>query len=136
MSTFVDTSAFLALLDADDTHHTRALAIWNRLADEQEELVTSDAVLIETIAVAQHRLGLEAVRAIVRDVLPVIRVHFGGEEVLGGSLTALIAAGRRHLSLADCMSFELMRRHSILQAFAFDRHFTEMGFECVEARRE
>lgn len=43
--------------------------------------------------------------------------------------TALLAAGRLRLSLIDCASFVLMRRHGIQRAFTFDRHFTEQGFE-------
>jgi predicted nucleic acid-binding protein len=38
-------------------------------------------------------------------------------------------AGRRTLSLVDCVSFEVMRRTGIRKAFAFDRHFQDYGYE-------
>jgi predicted nucleic acid-binding protein len=44
------------------------------------------------------------------------------------AIAALLAAGRRQLSLVDCSSFELMRRREVSRAFAFDRHFREQKF--------
>jgi predicted nucleic acid-binding protein len=45
------------------------------------------------------------------------------------ALVSLLAAGRKKLSLVDCVSFGIMREAGIRKAFAFDRHFTEQGFE-------
>lgn len=44
---------------------------------------------------------------------------------------ALVAAGRRSLSLVDCVSFEVMRRLAISTAFAFDRDFARVGFQTI-----
>jgi predicted nucleic acid-binding protein len=85
-------------------------------------------VIVETIAVVQHRLGLDAVRAFVRDVLPLIEVTHVDQATHKAALTALLAANRRHLSLVDCASFHAMREAGLQQAFAFDSHFDEMGF--------
>ena len=46
-------------------------------------------------------------------------------------VAAVLAAGRRKLSLVDCVSFEIMRRGGIRRAFSFDPHFREAGFELV-----
>ena len=132
MTAFVDTSALLALLAKDDEHHHSAVSGWAALADEEATLVTSNYVVLETIAVAQHRLGLHAVRALIRDVLPPIDVVFIDEPVQRAALSALLAAGRRRLSLVDCVSFEVMRNRQIRRAFAFDPHFAEHGFQMVE----
>jgi len=40
----------------------------------------------------------------------------------------LLTAGRRELSLVDCVSFACMRRQGLTRAFHFDRHFREQGF--------
>lgn len=132
MSVFIDTSALLALLNADEERHRAALATWAALTTEEAALVTSNYVVLETIAVARHRLGLDAVRALVRDVLPLIDVVFVDEPVQRAALSALLAAGRRRLSLVDCVSFEVMRDRRIRRAFAYDNHFAEHGFEKVE----
>jgi len=43
----------------------------------------------------------------------------------------LISANLRKLSLVDCTSFVLMRRLGVETAFAFDQHFVEQGFVCL-----
>ena len=131
MTAFVDTSALLALLSQDDEHHQSAVSGWAMLASEETTLVTSNYVVLETVAVAQHRLGLDAVRALVRDVLPPIDVVFIDEPVQRAALSALLAAGRRRLSLVDCVSFEFMKAQGLRDALALDAHFAEEGFRVL-----
>ncbi len=68
---------------------------------------------------------------VVADILPVIDVVFVTDVVHDAAIAALLAAGRRALSLVDCVSFETMRRHHLTAAFSYDRHFKEQGFEPV-----
>ncbi len=126
---FVDTSALLAVLDADDRNHPRAKEAWARLLEEDAPAVTTNYVLVETFALVQRRLGLEAVRVLAEDVLPVLAVLWVDEETHRRGLSALLTAGWRELSLVDCVSFEAMRQLGLETAFAFDRHFAEQGFE-------
>ena len=128
MSTFVDTSALLALLDADEERHAQAATQWRVLLETDEPLITTNYVLVETFAVVQRRLGLDAVRALARDVLPLLEVEWIGAETHVASIAALLAANRRGLSLVDCATFETMRRSGLTRAFAFDHHFDEQGF--------
>ncbi len=131
MSLFVDTSALLAVLDADDRNHTRAKETWESLVSEEKSLLCTSYVLVETFALVQHRLGMEAVRALHEDILPLIRVEWVNSQSHGSSALALLTAGRRALSLVDCASFETMRRLGITTVFAFDRHFAEQGFNLI-----
>ena len=112
MSVFVDTSAFLAVLDADDAEHERAKKIWENLITNDEVMISTNYVLVETFAVAQRRLGLEAIRAFQEDVYPLLTVEWIGESDHRAGVTAVLAASRRKLSLVDCVSFEGMRRLS------------------------
>jgi predicted nucleic acid-binding protein len=131
MIAFVDTSALLALLDRDDQHHADAITAWQTLAEGEATLVTTNYVVLETIAVGQHRLGLDAVRAWTSDVAPLLDVEFVDEALHRAALSTLLAADRRQLSLVDCVSFEVMRRRGLRHAFAYDRHFSEQGFVAV-----
>lgn len=128
MSVFVDTSALLALLDAADSQHERAKTAWDELAEEGTSLVSTNYVVVETVSVAQHRLGIDAVRALVDDILPVIEVRFVDATVHQAAMATLLAASRRQLSVVDCASFEVMRRGELQRAFAFDKHFRERRF--------
>lgn len=60
---FVDTSAFYAVLDRDDTAHPRARSVWNRLLSEGTTIFTSNYALVECVALLQARLGFTAIRS-------------------------------------------------------------------------
>jgi len=128
VTAFVDTSALYALLDADDQQHAPAKQTWVAMLTEAAGMVTSNYVVVETTALVQNRLGMEAVRTFHEDILPVIQIHWVGDVMHQAAVTALLTAGRRQLSLVDCTSFELMRWLGIRQTFAFDEHFAEQGF--------
>jgi predicted nucleic acid-binding protein len=131
MTIFIDTSAFYATLDADDRQHEPAKQMWLTLVNEATDLVCSNYVIVETTALVQNRLGVEAVRTFQENVLSVVRVEWVDEPAHQAGVTALLTAGRRDLSLVDCVSFDLMRHLGIHRAFAFDKHFAEQGFELV-----
>jgi predicted nucleic acid-binding protein len=130
---FIDTSAFYAVLDRDDSNHRQAARIWAALLDGGAALVTTNYILVETCALVQHRLGLQAVRTFAEDMLPVTEVQWVGPEQHASALLTLLTANRRQLSLVDCASFLFMRAGGIRRAFAFDQHYREQGFEMEEA---
>lgn len=130
MTFFIDTSAFLAVLDADDENHQKAKKKWEDLIYEEETLICSNYVVIEAFALIQNRLGMKAVSAFQEDVIPMLTIEWADESVHQAGVTSMLAANRRELSLVDCISFDIMRRLGIKTAFAFDRHFKEHGFEC------
>jgi uncharacterized protein len=129
MICFVDTSALLAVLDRADAAHDRAKAAWECLMASKTPLVTTNYVLVETVAILQHRLGLPAVRAFSADICPVLTIEWVTAERHAKGLSALLAADRRKLSLVDCVSFNTMRERGIQKALAFDGHFDEQGFD-------
>jgi predicted nucleic acid-binding protein len=128
VATFVDTSAFYALLDADDENHAGSARVWREIMESDEAVVTTNYVLVETFALVQSRLGLDAAREFQEDIVPVLQVEFVTSEIHRLGIAALLAAARRNLSLVDCISFEVMRNSGIKSAFAFDNHFREYGF--------
>jgi len=131
MTVFVDTSALLAVLDADDANHQAAQRIWERVITAGDTLVSHNYVLVEASALISRRLGLEAGRVLESDVVPILRVIWMTRDAHAAAVSAHLLAARRSLSLVDCASFEVMRRAGIRTAFAFDRHFSEYGFELL-----
>jgi len=130
MSVFVDTSAFFAVLDADDENHAAARRMWEDLLTQEVALVCSSYVLVDTLALVQRRLGIPAVRVFQGDIMPVLNVEWVDESLHQVGIACVLAAARRGLSLVDCVSFEIMRRLGIKTAFVFDHHFEEQGFQC------
>ena len=135
MTTLVDTSGLLAVLDSDDAGHARAARAWADLLRADEQLVTSSSILVEVYALTQRRLGMEAVRVLATDFEPLLDVVWVDAEVLAAALGAFLAAGQRALSLVDCTSFEVMRRSGIRRAFTLDADFARQGFEVVPRSR-
>jgi predicted nucleic acid-binding protein len=128
---FVDTSALYAVLDRDDQNHSAAKGTWGTLLQSDQALIVTNYVVVETTALVQHRLGMEAVRVLCGDVLPALDVHWIDENEHMHAQNALLAADRRRMSLVDCSSFLVMRRRAVRTAFAFDPHFGEQGFEVL-----
>lgn len=126
--TFVDTSAIYAILDRNDSNHDAAKTCWHALLDSDDALVTTNYVVVESCALAQSRLGMDAVRSIQEDVLPVMEIVWVDAATHSLAVTALLAAQRRKLSLVDCVSFAVMRAIGSQVAFAFDQHFVEERF--------
>jgi predicted nucleic acid-binding protein len=128
VSVFVDTSAFLAILDADDAHQEQANALWVRLVEEEASIHTTNYVVVETIALLHHRFGVTAVRRFQEDLLPVVSVVWIDEATHVAAVGALVAGGRKGPSLVDCVSFDVISRLGIRSVLAYDRHFRERGF--------
>lgn len=128
MRTFVDTSAFFALLDRDDANHKNARTAWAQILNPEHILVTSNYVLVETFALLQSRIGLNAVRGFQEDILPLINIEFVASGTHRAGVASLLSAARRNLSFVDCVSFEVMRTQGIRSSFTFDPHFKEQGF--------
>lgn len=131
MTIFVDTSALIALLDAGEAKHAACAREWKRLLGGDASLVTSNYVIVETCAVAQRRLGMEAVRSLTTDFMPLLAIDWVDEPVHGAGHAAMLTANRKELSLVDCVSFEIMRRRDVATAFALDADFAAQGFNVV-----
>ncbi len=129
---FVDTSALIAFLDADDARHAAVLTTFADLASD--ELVTHGYVVAEALAVTRRRLGLEATIALLDEVLPVIdllpvdtALH---PEAQQRYRTALPTA----TSFVDHVSLLLMERDGITTAFVLDPDFAAAGVQILPAR--
>ena len=129
MNIFIDTSAFLAVLDGSDRNHTCANPFWAQIISREEVLLCHNYILVETSAVLLRRIGMKAVRVFEQDIIPVLHIIWVTKEVHSAAVSAHLMADRRSLSLVDCLSFEVMRRTGVLKAFAFDRHFRDYGYE-------
>jgi len=128
LTVFVDTSALFALLDAEDAGHDLAFPAWSSGIDECAGFVTTNYVLVETISLVQRRLGFDAVRILIDEMLPMVDTLWVTDADHAAALNALLAAGRRHLSLVDCVSLTVMRRLGIREYLGLDPHFEELGF--------
>lgn len=131
MNVFIDTAAFLAILNADDLYHPSAMLAWDEILSSESTLFSSNYVLLETTAILQHRFGIEAVRLFENDIRPIIEITWVDDALHKQGMSALLVANRRNLSLVDCTSFEIIRQFGLDEVFTFDPHFREQGFNVI-----
>jgi predicted nucleic acid-binding protein len=131
MTVFVDTSALFALLDAADPAHAVATRCLVELHARRIPLVTHEFVVVETSALVQRRYA-DALHILHRRLLLVVDVVPVTRDDRDRATAALLAAPRGP-SLVDRISFEVMRRDGLTEAFAFDRHFADEGFATLPA---
>jgi predicted nucleic acid-binding protein len=131
MNLFIDTSAFFALLDRDDGNHRRAAMAWAKTIQAEGRLITSNYVIVETVALLQNRIGMEAVRSFQSNMIPALHVEYVDADLHRLGMVSLLSAGKRKLSLVDCVNFEVMRHLGLNHAFTFDSHFKGQGFEII-----
>lgn len=128
---FVDSSACLAILSANDIHHERALLIWRSLLEEDQTLLTNNYVIVESMAIIQKRFGLNKVRDFQEKILAFLEIEWIDENQHNSVTQMVFELNQRRLSLVDCSAFETMNRLGIDTAFTFDEHFREQGFSII-----
>lgn len=127
----IDTSAFLALLDMNDLHHESATKEWISLLSEGQICMTNNYVVLESVAVIQKRLGLEAVQELNKNILEHVHIEWVDKVQHEQVMKTVLETNRRQLSLVDCAAFQTMHRLGIETVFTFDKHFSEEGFTVV-----
>jgi hypothetical protein len=130
---FVDTSAWLALVNRGDPMHREVLAVLEQFSGRT---VTSNFVFDEAITLCRVRLSHDAARRLGELLLrgsEVDVVHVtGADERAAWAL--FLARPDKLYSFTDCTSFVLMRRLNIARSAALDDDFQREGFEVVPGR--
>ena len=128
---FVDTSAWYALKATDDGFHDDAVSFHDELmSGRQGSLVVTDYVLDETATLLMDRKGGNVAAGFLDEALASksVRLIWVSPDLFHEAIKAFKNAGDRRWSFTDCTSFQLMHRLKISDAFAFDEHFSEAGF--------
>ena len=128
MMIFADTSGLFALLVKNDLMHMRAKLYFAYFAQHRVQLLTSSFVLVETAALLQRRVGLEAGHDFQSKIMPLLEMIWVSGDGHTRAIQRLFALNNRSVSLVDCLSFEIMESREITHAFTFDKHFPENGF--------
>lgn len=132
MIVFVDTSGIFAYLVQDDYMHVRAKAIFQSFAENNTQLLTSSYVLVETTALLQRRIGMDAVIDFHNKIQPLLDVIWVDEYWHTKAINRLITLNQKKVSLVDCLSFVIMDAREIGTVFSFDNHFEKNGFSLAK----
>lgn len=120
-----DSSAVLALLDADDADHALAAKIASDIARERRPSFITNYVEVETHALLLRKLGRALAREwLLRGGLPVVRASPDEES---RAKEMLERYSDKDWSLCDSISFSVLASRGVGVAFSFDRHFLQFG---------
>jgi predicted nucleic acid-binding protein len=124
---FADTYYYLALLNADDDDHGRAVAATRQFSGR---FVTTDWVLTELADGLSRGAGRVAATGLIRDLLgdTAVTVVEANRDLFERGLDLYDKRPDKNWSLTDCISFVVMEREKITQALTADRHFEQAGF--------
>jgi uncharacterized protein len=118
-----DSSAVLALLDADDADHGLATRVASDIAQERRPSFITNYVEVETHALLLRKLGRVLAREwLLTGGLPVVRAS-PDEEVRAKEM--LERYSDKDWSLCDSISFSVIASRGVGVAFSFDRHFLQ-----------
>lgn len=130
---FVDAGPLIALVDPHDQWRAHALRVMKMLQGTDRPLVTSNLVLMEAYSALVGRVERSAIarfRASLRnsEVIRVERVDAFLEEL---AWQLFMRYDDKVIGMVDCTSFAIMEQWQITEAFTFDRHFKQVGFQTL-----
>lgn len=130
---FIDTGFLIALELADDQHHAAAVAAWRDVRRRRSTFVSTAYVLDEVVTFFNTR-GHHAKAVQIGEALlasRIARLVQVDQALFEAGWREFVRRPDKRYSLTDCVSFILMKQLKIKHALAFDRHFTQAGFERV-----
>ena len=135
---FADTSAWVAALNPRLADHVEALGQLEAFERDGIRIVTTGFVFAEMHAMLLRRqapaAALEFLDGVDADPSCDV-VDVDGELVSAATDRWLRVFQDQAFSLCDAVSFEVMRREGIRQAFTLDHHFAVAGFAMLPAPR-
>jgi len=130
---FIDTSAWLALVNKTDALHEKAKQIRNRFLKQPVQFLVTDYILVE-IANTLSRIPFRASAIRLINLIQAssnIQLVEINREIYGEAWEMYRSRLDKEWSLTDCTSFVIMNRAGIKDAFTSDHHFEQAGFNIL-----
>ena len=133
---YMDTGALIAMNDRSDRNHPAAVAYFGKAAREGTRFVLGRPVLVEYLDGVTKRIGKSD--AIVRlrqiDGSALMRVEPETDEDHARAREIFVRYNDQPLDMTDSLSFAMMERLRLRQAFSFDLDFEVHGFQRLPER--
>jgi predicted nucleic acid-binding protein len=127
---FVDTAAWIALINMSDDLHVPAQKFMGALRQQKVRLMTTEFALLEVADALSAPATRSQTAAFVDGLrrLAILRIIPASHELLADGLELYKQRPDKDWSLTDCTSFVVMIRERITEAFTSDHHFEQAGF--------
>ena len=127
---FADTGYWIALLNPDDSLHTKARE--SAVSLVSTPLVTSEMVFAELLNSfsSKGKVYREKASRFIEYSFenPEIEIIVQTDEIFKAALGLYKQRTDKAWSHTDCSSFYIMQKYKITQALAYDKHFEQAGF--------
>lgn len=133
-SLFLDSSGWIAALFNRETRHAEALELYQSILVGGGRLVTTDLVLAETHALSLRKAGRRYAMAFLEHAMSDVshEIVFTDPDLQATAIDRWLRPfGDQAFSLADAVSFEVMRHRRLRRALTLDRHFLAAGYEIL-----
>jgi predicted nucleic acid-binding protein len=125
---FLDTVGLIAQWDTGDQWHAAADAAYRRIAAHRHSVLTTTAVLLECGNTAARRTFRSDVCALRRMLALRNELISPTDDDWNQARAAYERGEAAQAGIVDHVSFQVMRRLGITDAFTNDRHFAAAGF--------
>ena len=136
---YLDTSALIALNDRSDKNHKAAASYFRHAAREGARFILGRPVVVEYLDGVTKRVGKSDALVRLRqiDSSALWRVESDTDEDHARAREVFVQYDDHDIDMTDSLSFAIMERLQLGQAFTFDPDFETHGFERlpVTARR-
>lgn len=132
---FIDTGAWIALMERKDQFHARATNFLKSL-DSSVKRVSSSYVIAETYTWLRYRAGFSYAKQFLEIMERsqqngTIKIILGNQDTLQLAEQLLKDFPDQKLSYVDAVSMAIMKIEQIDKVFGFDHHFYLLNFEVV-----
>jgi uncharacterized protein len=133
---FMDTAGFLALWDAADEHHGRALRLQGELSRKNRRFLTTDYIVDETATLLLVRHSRAAAIDFLKTVSgsESLQLYWVTPDRFHDGVEFFARHEDKEWSFTDCVSFGVMHELNVRDSFTTDQHFRQAGFNPVLAR--
>jgi hypothetical protein len=130
---FVDSFAWIAVINKSDNFHKIALNIFEELLNKRANLITTNYAVVETINALSK---IEYRKAVIKFIYkleksPSVEIVKITDEIYYNAWALYQKRMDKDWGITDCTSFEVMRIFNIKQAFTNDKHFEQAGYSLL-----
>lgn len=132
MTCFIDTSAWLAIVDAQHEHHPQAVDYFRELLENNAKIVSNNIAIDKALIQINHRLGLKAARdfwkIIDESILTInLRMDWISRRVRRNAIAHYLKKTSEEMQLEHYFLLETVKRKKVDILFTFDDNLRHLG---------
>lgn len=132
MTCFIDTSAWMAIIDKNHEHHNQAQQYFEELLDKNAKIVSNNQIIDETVNNIRNAFNAKKAREylniIDESIMTInLRMDWISRRVRRNALNQLLKTGESNLELKHFFIQETIKRKKVDVIFSFDARLKYFG---------